>query len=69
MSSEAYPRLDGNAVAGELNRIFAFDTTTCGREVYQLWSKEAFCGSSLVRKMSGTCGDAAPTADMCCFVS
>jgi DNA-directed RNA polymerase subunit RPC12/RpoP len=28
MSSEAYTYLDGNAAAGELNRVFAFDITT-----------------------------------------
>jgi hypothetical protein len=28
MKSEAYPHLDGNAAAGELNRIFAFDITS-----------------------------------------
>ena len=27
MNSEAYPYLDGNAAAGELNRIFAIDIT------------------------------------------
>jgi hypothetical protein len=28
MSSEAYPHLDGNAAAGDLYKIFAFDITT-----------------------------------------
>jgi hypothetical protein len=28
MNSEVYPHLDGNAVAGEMQRIFGFDITT-----------------------------------------
>jgi hypothetical protein len=28
MNSEAYPHLDGNAVAGEMQKVFGFDITT-----------------------------------------
>jgi hypothetical protein len=56
MSSQAYTYLDGNAAAGELDKIFAFDHNSCARTVCPLWSNKAFCRSSLVHEMPGYCG-------------
>ena len=53
MSSEAYPHLDGNAVAGELNRIFAFDITAAQAQCTNCGARRHFAEAHLYIKCPG----------------
>ena len=53
MNSEAYPHLDGNAVAGELNRIFAFDITTAQGQCAHCGATRHFAEAHLYVKCPG----------------
>jgi phage FluMu protein Com len=53
MNSEANPHLDGNAVAGELNRIFAFDITTAQGRCAHCGTTRLFAEAHLYMKCPG----------------
>jgi len=53
MSSEAYPHLDGNAAAGELNRIFAFDITATEGQCGNCGAKRRFAEAHVYMKCPG----------------
>jgi Family of unknown function (DUF6510) len=53
VNSEAYPHLDGNATAGELNRIFAFDITTAQGQCAHCGSTRHFAEAHLYVKCPG----------------
>jgi Family of unknown function (DUF6510) len=53
MSSEAYPHLDGNAVAGELNRIFAFDITAAEGQCANCGARRHFAEAHVYIKCPG----------------
>ena len=53
MNSEAYPHLDGNATAGELNRIFAFDITAAQGQCAHCGATRHFAEAHLYVKCPG----------------
>ena len=53
MSSEAYPHLDGNAAAGELNRIFAFDITATEGQCSNCGARRRFAEAHVYMKCPG----------------
>jgi hypothetical protein len=53
MKSEAYPHLDGNAAAGELNRIFAFDITAAQGQCAHCGATKHFAEAHLYIKCPG----------------
>ena len=53
MNSEAYPHLDGNAAAGELNRIFAFDITAAEGQCTNCGARKHFAEAHLYIKCPG----------------
>ena len=53
MNSEAYPHLDGNAAAGELNRIFAFDITAAQGQCAHCGATKHFAEAHLYIKCPG----------------
>jgi len=53
MSSEAYPHLDGNAAAGELNRIFAFDITATEGQCGNCGARRRFAEAHVYMKCPG----------------
>ena len=53
MNSEAYPHLDGNSAAGELNRIFAFDITAAQGQCAHCRATGHFAEAHLYMKCPG----------------
>src|ERR1700751_5159832 len=54
MSSQAYSYLDGNAAAGELNRIFSFDITAAQARCAHCGATRHFAEGHLYMKSPGT---------------